>query len=108
MQQQDEKKFSVDAYSFVDALLGVQQGVQQGFVLDVETNEHFPQQWGTRYLLTMVRPTVAEDQRKPLFADLIAEHEGLAEEIKAMDMIDVNDLVKQDTKGKPGRKPKQG
>ncbi len=55
MQPQQQEKFPVDAYSFAEALQQVQKGVQEGYVLDLESNEHYPQQWGTRFLLTMVR-----------------------------------------------------
>ena len=110
MQVTNEEKFSVDAYSFVDALQAVQKGVQQGYVLDVETNENYPQQWGTRYLLTMVRPKTEEVKK---VAEMTLKIDASAvQEVVDKAVAEVKEMVEkveqQDTKGKPGRKPKQG
>ena len=108
MQVTNEEKFSVDAYSFVDVLQAVQKGVQQGYVIDVETNENYPQQWGTRYLLTMVRPKTEEVKKATemtLKIDASAVQEVVDKavaEVKEM----VEKVEQQDTKGKRGRATK--
>ncbi len=111
--QQDQEKFSVDAYSFVDVLQAVQKGVQQGYVLDVETNENYPQQWGTRYLLTMVRPKTEEVKKVTGATEMTLKIDASAvQEVVDKAVAEVKEMVEkveqQDTKGKPGRKPKQG
>lgn len=113
MQVTNEEKFSVDAYSFVDVLQAVQKGVQQGYVLDVETNENYPQQWGTRYLLTMVRPKTEEAKKVGEMTEMTLKIDASAvQEVVDKAVAEVKEMVEkveqQDTKGKPGRKPKQG
>jgi len=110
--QQDQEKLSVDAYSFVDVLQAVQEGVQQGYVIDVETNENYPQQWGTRYLLTMVRhktEEVKKVQEMTVKIDASAVQEVVDKAVaEVKEMVEKVEQVEQGTKGKPGRKTKQG
>ena len=111
MQVTNEEKFSVDAYSFVDVLQAVQKGVQQGYIIDVETNENYPQQWGTRYLLTMVRPKTEEVKKvvemtlkidasavQEVVDKAVAEVKGMVEKVEQQDQ--------QEIKGKRGRATK--
>ncbi|MCZ2397799.1 MAG: hypothetical protein LC100_14795 [Chitinophagales bacterium] len=116
MQVTNQEKFSVDAYSFVDVLQAVQKGVQQGYVIDVETNENYPQQWGTRYVLTMVRPKTEEVKTDTSKAEMTLKIDASAvQDVVDKAVAEVKEMVEQveqkeqqETKGKPGRKPKQG
>ena len=111
MQVTNEEKCSVDAYSFVDVLQAVQKGVQQGYIIDVETNENYPQQWGTRYLLTMVRPKTEEVKK---VADMTVKIDASAvQEVVDKAVAEVKEMVEkvekveqQGTKGKRGRATK--
>ena len=111
MQVTNEEKFSVDAYSFVDVLQAVQKGVQQGYVIDVETNENYPQQWGTRYLLTMVRPKTEEVKKvteMTLKIDASAVQEVVDKAVaEVKEMVEkVEQQEQQEIKGKRGRAAK--
>lgn len=46
----------VQAYGLDALLQEVQELVQRGYVLDYNTNEHYPQQLGHLYVVTMVDP----------------------------------------------------
>lgn len=43
----------IDAWNLVDLLQEVAQNTKDGFELDVETNEGYPKQFGTRFVLQM-------------------------------------------------------
>jgi hypothetical protein len=53
-----EKK-EIHTFSLVDTLLELQTAVQDGFVLDVETNEGFPQLFGSHYVITVYKDVKA-------------------------------------------------
>ncbi len=116
MQVTNQEKLSVDAYSFVDVLQAVQKGVQQGYVLDVETNENYPQQWGTRYLLTMVRPKTEEVKKATEMTEMTLKIDASAvQEVVDKAVAEVKEMVEQveqqdqqEIKGKRGRAIKGG
>lgn len=86
----------VQAYGLDVLLQEVQELVQRGYVLDYNTNSHFPQQLGHLYVVTLVDPKnqVAQPEQ--------AKQEDTPEvtpELKALQAI-----VEEGKK--PGRKPK--
>ena len=86
----------VQAYGLDALLLEVQELIQRGYVLDYNTNEHFPQQLGHLYVVTLVDPKnqVAQPEQ--------AKQEDTPEvtpELKALQAI-----VEEGKR--PGRKPK--
>lgn len=48
---------TIDAWNLVDLLQEVAQSTKDGFVLDLETNEGYPKQFGTRFVVGMVKDT---------------------------------------------------
>lgn len=53
----------VHTYSLIEALQSLQEAVLDGYILDVETNSGYPQQFGTHYILTFVRPTAKKEPK---------------------------------------------
>ena len=45
----------IDAYSLVELLEQVQENIQAGYVIDLSTNENYPQIIGHHYTLGMVK-----------------------------------------------------
>lgn len=58
--QRDKKE--IHTYSLVDTLLELQAAVLDGYTLDVETNEGFPQLFGTHYIITVFKDTEVEPE----------------------------------------------
>lgn len=52
----------IEAYSFHEFLQSYQEAVLEGFRLDIETNEHFPQKFGDYLAVVLVD---AESQVEP-------------------------------------------
>ena len=48
----------VQAYSLAEALQKAQTGVQQGYTIDLESNEGYPQQFGSMITFTLLKATV--------------------------------------------------
>lgn len=46
----------IDAYSIAEFLVEVQKAFQDGYVLDLDSNENYPQAVGVRYFVGMVQP----------------------------------------------------
>lgn len=51
----------IEAYSFHEFLQAFQEAVLQGYRVDVETNEHFPQKYGDYLSAIVVADEVAEN-----------------------------------------------
>lgn len=58
----------IDAYCIADFLVEIQKAFQEGYVLDLDSNENYPQSIGTRYFVGLVQQdgqpvkVVAEDE----------------------------------------------
>ena len=52
----------VHCYDPVAFVIAVEQGVKDGFSLDLVTPEHYPQQIGWQFITTMVRDNVDQDE----------------------------------------------
>ena len=52
----------VQAYSLAEALQKAQTGVQQGYTIDLESNEGYPQQFGSMITFTLLKATVGAIQ----------------------------------------------
>lgn len=83
----------VQAYGLDVLLQEVQELVQRGYVLDYNTNEHYPQQLGHLYVVTLVDPKqvapVVEQEQAPEVPPELKALQAIVEEGK-----------------RPGRKPK--
>lgn len=88
----------VQAYGLDVLLLEVQELIQRGYVLDYNTNEHFPQQIGHIYVVTLV-----QDQGKAVVGPAEARTDKpmpeVTPELKALQAV-----IEEGKK--PGRKPK--
>lgn len=59
----------IENYSLWEFLLAFQQAVQQGYVLDLVSNENFPQQIGVIFTAGVVKqeePEEQEEVKKPI------------------------------------------
>ena len=86
----------VQAYGLDVLLQEVQELVQRGYVLDYNTNSHFPQQLGHLYVVTLVDP---KNQAPVLQEDKPEVASEVSPELKALQAI-------VEEHKKPGRKPK--
>lgn len=50
-----KSKIKIEQHSLWEFLKDVQEAIQKGYVLDLETNEHFPQSYGSYYSATVVQ-----------------------------------------------------
>lgn len=80
----------VHCYDPVAFVIAVEQGVKDGFSLDLVTPEHYPQQIGFQFICTMVKDAEKE-VKKPQNAqkaqeEAVAEQttEGTQEEVQAV------------------------
>lgn len=53
--QRDKKE--IHTFSLVDTLLELQAAVLDGYALDTETNEGYPQLFGTHYIINVFKDT---------------------------------------------------
>lgn len=58
--QRDKKE--IHTYSLVDTLLELQAAVLDGYTLDVETNEGYPQLFGTHYIINVYKDAKSLDE----------------------------------------------
>lgn len=86
----------VQAYGLDVLLQEVQELVQRGYVLDYNTNSHFPQQLGHLYVVTLVDPKNQVPVVEPVKQEDTLE---VPPELKALQAI-----VEEGKR--PGRKPK--
>jgi hypothetical protein len=61
-------KIKIEQHSLWEFLKDVQEVTLKGYVLDLETNENFPQSYGSYYSVTLVQNT--EDKEVPVVASL--------------------------------------
>lgn len=52
----------VHCYDPVAFVIAVEQGVKDGFSLDLVTPEHYPQQIGWQFITTMIKDSVEQDE----------------------------------------------
>ena len=50
----------IDAYSLVELLVQVQENIQLGYLIDLSTNENYPQIIGHHYTLGMAKESTEE------------------------------------------------
>ena len=86
----------VQAYGLDVLLQEIQELVQRGYVLDYNTNEHYPQQLGHLYVVTLVDP---KNQAPVVQPDKPEDVPEVPPELKALQAI-----VEEGKR--PGRKPK--
>lgn len=82
----------IQEYSLIDFLQEVQKYVIDGYRIDFETNEGYPQQLGTIYLAQLVPQVKLSDFTKNAPEELILDKEPVETEVQPP--------------SKPGRKPK--
>lgn len=77
----------VHCYDPVAFVIAVEQGVKDGFSLDLVTPEHYPQQIGWQFICTMVK-AAQQEVKNPQKAqeEAVAEQttEGTQEEVQAV------------------------
>ena len=77
----------VHCYDPVAFVIAVEQGVKDGFSLDLVTPEHYPQQIGFQFICTMVK-AAQQEVKNPQKAqeEAVAEQttEGTQEEVQAV------------------------
>ena len=56
----------IENYSLWEFLLAFQQAVQEGYVLDLVSNENFPQQIGVIFTAGLVKQDELEEVKKPI------------------------------------------
>ena len=54
-------KKSVQAYSLAEALKAAQDGALEGYSVDLESNEGYPQQFGSMIVFSLVKGTVVQE-----------------------------------------------
>jgi len=57
-EQTQPSTIKVQAYSLAEALQQAQTGVQQGYTIDLESNEGYPQQFGSMITFTLLKANV--------------------------------------------------
>ena len=100
----------VHCYDPVAFVIAVEQGVKDGFSLDLVTPEHYPQQIGFQFICTMVKD-VEQEVKNPQKAqeETVAEQttEGTQEQSEAVVEVPKKaETATQDVKAKPGRPAK--
>lgn len=71
-----QQELMIEDYSFADFLLRFQEAVVDGYRLDLESNERFPQKFGDHLTVTVVQPlalTKADDKTVVVLNDLTSE-----------------------------------
>lgn len=61
-------KIKIEQHSLWEFLKDVQEATLKGYVLDLDTNEYFPQSYGSYYSVTLVKMTA--DLEVPVVASL--------------------------------------
>ena len=97
----------VHCYDPVAFVIAVEQGVKDGFSLDLVTPEHYPQQIGFQFICTMVKGTEQEVKSpQKTQEEAVAEQttEGTQEQSEAVvEAPKKAETATQDVKAKPGR-----
>jgi hypothetical protein len=100
----------VHCYDPVAFVIAVEQGVKDGFSLDLVTPEHYPQQIGFQFICTMVKGAEKEVKNpQKTQQEAVAEQttEGTQEPSEAVvEAPKKAETATQDVKAKPGRPAK--
>lgn len=100
----------VHCYDPVAFVIAVEQGVKDGFSLDLVTPEHYPQQIGFQFICTMVKAAqqeVKNPQKAQEEAVVEQTTEGTQEQSDAVvEAPKKAETATQDVKAKPGRPAK--
>ncbi len=100
----------VHCYDPVAFVIAVEQGVKDGFSLDLVTPEHYPVVLGYQYICTMVEDVEQEvKNHQKAQEEAVAEQttEGTQEEVQAVvEAPKKAETATQDVKAKPGRPAK--
>ena len=100
----------VHCYDPVAFVIAVEQGVKDGFSLDLVTPEHYPVVLGYQYICTMVKEAEKEIKSpQKAHEDVVAEQttEGAQEQSDAVvEAPKKAETATQDVKAKPGRPAK--
>ena len=100
----------VHCYDPVAFVIAVEQGVKDGFSLDLVTPEHYPQQIGFQFICTMVKDVEKEvKSHQKVQEEAVAEQttEGTQESSEAVvEAPKKAETATQDVKAKPGRPAK--
>ena len=74
----------IESYNLPDFLAAAQASILEGYLFDFETNLHFPQQWGTRFLATMIK-----------VGDASTEVQGVQEVKQEKDVENVEEVLSE-------------
>ena len=100
----------VHCYDPVAFVIAVEQGVKDGFSLDLVTPEHYPQQIGFQFICTMVKAVEQEVKNPQKAQEEVVEEkttEGTQEPSEAVvEAPKKAETATQDVKAKPGRPAK--
>ena len=100
----------VHCYDPVAFVIAVEQGVKDGFSLDLVTPEHYPQQIGFQFICTMVKDEQQEVKKPQKLQEEVVEEkttEGTQEQSEAVvEAPKKAETATQDVKAKPGRPAK--
>ena len=100
----------VHCYDPVAFVIAVEQGVKDGFSLDLVTPEHYPVVLGYQYICTMVKAAEQEvKNHQKTQEEVVAEQttEGTQEQSEAVvEAPKKAETATQDVKAKPGRPAK--
>ena len=100
----------VHCYDPVAFVIAVEQGVKDGFSLDLVTPEHYPVVLGYQYICTMVKDVDQEVKNPQKLQEEVVEEkttEGTREQSEAVvEAPKKPETATQDVKAKPGRPAK--
>ena len=100
----------VHCYDPVAFVIAVEQGVKDGFSLDLVTPEHYPVVLGYQYICTMVKDAEKEVKNPQKAQEEVVEEktaEGAQEQSEAVvEAPKKAETATQDVKAKPGRPAK--
>jgi len=77
------KELKISEYSFHDFLSAFQQAVIDGFRLDLDSNERFPQKYGSHMEVTMVVPEAVLPQAVFTEVSVVSSEEMAVQAVKA-------------------------
>ena len=63
----------IEEYSFAEFLKYFEQAVLDGYRLDLESNDNFPQKYGSHLTVTLVEATEVPDEADAIVAEVVAD-----------------------------------
>ena len=63
----------IEEYSFAEFLKYFEQAVLDGYRLDLESNDNFPQKYGSHLTVTLVEADVVPDEADAIVAEVVAD-----------------------------------